>query len=413
MNNELKFLYYSSIIFNSYQDEFWNTLYNKSSTDGKFFIDLGRKMNPGRFIPRNGKWTLPWDQRIPPGFEMPEYIPDFKKDFSDITDQRALDIKNLINQRNDKFAVMYSGGIDSTLVVCALLKNLNQSELKNISICTSNHAIIENPKFFLSHIKDKFKILDSSKLKYDDLIQQGYRPITADEGDCIFGTLFGIEFYRNYDYLISRVSPAVKQNLQDIKNPISADVHYSRYKDLLIEYLSLDNNQNFGKKYYEKIDENIRSSDVPVNSLHDFFWWLIFNLKYVNCGIRGAVFYNDRLNCQSVIYDHIINWFTTVEYQQWSMANNNNGKKIQDTVASYKIESKKYIFEFDQNEWYFSYKIKLESLGHIVAFQNLKNIPITKRPNARFGLDQNFNVLYIDDTKVQEFITKSIIDYNE
>lgn len=413
MNNEINFLYYSSVIFNSYQDNFWNDLYSKSRQDGKFFIDLGRKMNPARFVPRNGNWSLPWDQRVPLGFEMPKYDPLFKKDFSEITDQRAIDIKNLINQYDNKFAIMYSGGIDSTLVVCSLIKNLNKTELKNISICTSTHAIIENPRFFSIYIKDKFEILDSSKLKYDDLIEKGYRPITADEGDCIFGTLFGIDFYRNYDFLISKVSSNIRHKLQHIKNPISSDTHYSNYKDLLIEYFSLPHNRNFGKRYYEKIDENIKSSGVPVTSLHDFFWWLIFNLKYVNCGIRGAVFYNDRLNCRSVIYDHIINWFTTVDYQQWSMVNNNNGKKIQDTVSSYKIESKKYIFEFDQNEWYFKYKIKLESLGHIVAFQDLKNISIDQRPNARFGLDQNFKVLYIDDQETQEFIRNHVIEYQE
>lgn len=411
MDNDSTFLYYSSVIFNSYQDNFWNELYDQSSSDGKFFIDLGRKMNPGRFMPRDGKWSLPWKQKVPPKFEMPKYQSNFRKEFSEITDQRALYIKHLINRYGYNFAVMYSGGIDSTLVMTALLKNLNKNELKHISVCTSAHSIIENPRFFLSYIKDKFKILDSTKLKYDDLIEKNLKPITADEGDCIFGTLFGIDFYRNYEYLKSKISPKAKVNLPNFI--LSADVHYSRYKDVIIEYLSLENRPGFGRRYYEKIETNINSSNVPLHSLHDFFWWLIFNLKYVNCGIRGAVFYNDRLHCKDVIYDHVINWFNTEDYQLWSMVNNNNGKKIQETIASYKIESKKYIFDFDSNEWYYNHKIKLESLGHIIAFQGLNNIPIDRRPNARFGLDQDFNVLYIDDRKTREFIKKHVIEHQE
>ena len=402
-------LYYSSIIFNSYQDNFWNSMYNDATDLGKFSIDLGRRMNPNRFINRDGIWETPWVQKNLPKFEMPEYNSYFNKSFSDITDQRANDIKDIIYGKNIKFAVMYSGGIDSTLILCSLLKNLNKEELKNIAICTSSHSIIENPIFFLNYIKPNFTILDSSLLKYDDIVERGYRPLIADEGDCLFGTLFGLDFYRNYDYLISRKSIDSQQKLKKIKKSIFAgDTHYKEYKDILIDYLSLPDNINFGEKYYEKLDYNIKTSSVPIYSLHDFFWWLIFNLKYINCSIRGSIYYNDRVNCKSMIYDHVLNWFHTDDYQQWSMVNNNNGKKIKDSISSYKIESKKYIYDFNKDKNYFDYKLKLESFGHIVAFQNTKNIPLEKKPNARFGVDNNFNILYIDDTKVQDFIKESL-----
>jgi len=166
-------LYFSSIIFNGYQDDFWNQVREEAGEAGKFIIDLGKRINPNRFVTRHGEWSLPWKQELPPTFEMPEYDPLFAKSFSQVTDERALEIKKLINEHNQKFAVMYSGGIDSTIVLCALIKNLTSEELKNVVIATSSHAIVENPTFWQQFVYGKFKILDSASMKYDSLIEMG------------------------------------------------------------------------------------------------------------------------------------------------------------------------------------------------------------------------------------------------
>jgi hypothetical protein len=408
-------LYFSSIIFNRYQDTFWNNLYSEAPEGGKFFIDLARRINPCRFVTRNGEWQLPWNQEIPIGFEMPDYDPFFSMSFSEVTDRRAQEIKSLIVTNNQKFAVMYSGGIDSTLILCSLIKNLSEEELKNIAVCTSSHAIIENPNFFLNFVKDKFTIIDSNTHKYDDLIEMSYRPITADEGDCIFGTILGLSLYNNYDYLIDSLSDDSKRNLRSIKNKFTDDsVHYSQYKDVIIKHFSIASNPKFGERFYEKFEKNIQTATVPIYSLHDYFWWMIFNIKYLNCSVRGAVYFNDRIHCKEAINDWIINWFNGREYQLWSMANNNNGEKIGLTASTYKMAARKYIHEIDRNPWYFNFKIKLESLGgSVVVSQKLDHLPVKQRPNARFGLDKDYNVLFIDDPAVQRYIIEHILKYSK
>ena len=210
-----------------------------------------------------------------------EYL-KFNERFSDITDNKALDIKNRIFN-GEKFAVMYSGGIDSTLILAALIKNLSLDELTNITVCASIESVIENPTFWNKFILNKFKIIDSKRHKYDDIINMGLTPITADEGDCIFGTLFGLIMYNNYDYYIDGLSTSSKINLQNIKYKISdPDIHFSKYADILIPYLGIADDANFGKLFYEKLVHNINTCTVPIRSLHDFFWWLIFNIKYLN-----------------------------------------------------------------------------------------------------------------------------------
>lgn len=405
-------LYFSSIIFNRYQDKFWENLYTNVSDDSKFFIDLARRINPSRFVTRHGKWNLPWKQEVPEKYRMPTYDPTFSMSFAEVTDQRALEIKESIVSRDERFAVMYSGGIDSAVIVCSLLKNLSGDELKNVTICMSSHAVIENPNFYLKFIKGKFQIIDSNITKYDDLIDLGFRPITADEGDCIFGTVLGLSLYNNYDYLISNLSQ--KDKLASLKNKFTdPEVHYSEYKDAIIKHFDVPSNPSFGKQFYDKFQKNIDTSTIPIKSLHDYFWWMIFNIKYLNCSVRGAIYFNDRVHC-SVALEKIINWYNGDLYQKWSMNNNNNGEKIDKSMGSYKMAARKYIYSIDRNPWYFNFKIKLESLGgSVVAAQKLDHLTIDSRPNARFGLDKDYNVLYIDDPDVQKFIITNMIAYED
>lgn len=403
-------LYFASISHYAGFGELWNDIYNQSDAGGKFVIDLSKRINPLRYIARNGEWSLPWKQELIPGFEMPLYDPTFNKSFSDIADEQALVIKSRINN-GDRFAIMYSGGIDSTVIVVAMLKNLNVEELKNIVICTSGEALIEHPTFWETYIQGNFEIIDSNTHKYDDLIDRGLIPITADEGDCIFGTTFGLALYSNYDFYISDLSEPTKTNLKNLKHKISSpDVHYSAYKELLIKYLGAGRSPGFGKLLYEKYDHNIKTASVPVHSLHDFFWWAIFNVKYLNCAVRGALYFNNRIDWQTAMTT-IVNWYGYPDFQRWSMVNNNNGLKIQSTVASYKTAAKDYIWNFDHNDWYRNFKIKLESLWTVIVQQDVSNIETLRTPAYRIALTKDYTVLYPSDPGVKEYFTHHITNY--
>lgn len=412
-------LYFSSVIFNLYQNKFWQDLYNElpANSGGRFHINLARKINPNRTISRDSSiWSIPLPQDIWPGFETPTYDPTFSLTFGEVSDLVACSLRDRINQNNEKFAIMWSGGIDSTVVLVALLKNLTQEELKNVAVCTSISAIIEYPNFYNDHIVGKFKLLDSFTLKYDDLIRQGYSPITADEGDCIFGTFFGLQLYYNWKMYANMLSADSRHHISTIIDKVTdPTVHWTQFKDLLIEYFQLVPNQdfpypampevdkNFGRLLYEKFELNIKTTQVPINSLHDFFWWLIFNVKYLNCAVRGGLYFNDTLPPKDSV-ESIVNWYSFPQYQLWSMANNNNGTKIKLNAASYKWAAREYIYDFDKNPYYKHFKLKLESMGIPMSNQNVNSLPKELRPNAKFAVDTNYNWLYIDDNNVQNYI---------
>jgi 3'-phosphoadenosine 5'-phosphosulfate sulfotransferase (PAPS reductase)/FAD synthetase len=54
-------------------------------------------------------------------------------------------------------ALMFSGGMDSTLILASLLKNLNEEELESIMVCCSIHSLIENPEFWRRFVFNKLK----------------------------------------------------------------------------------------------------------------------------------------------------------------------------------------------------------------------------------------------------------------
>ena len=378
---------------------FWKEIYPKVGLGGKFYIDIAKRISPHRFCTRNeGEWSMPWNQKVPDKFKMLPYDPNFNKTFEEVTNEQACKIKAGI-QSGKKYSLMYSGGMDSTLVAVALMKNLTKEELQSVVICASMHSIIENPNFWREHIYGKFKILDSNEHLYDDYINMGYTPITADEGDCILGTSIGLQLYHNYDYFVSLMDPAVQGNLLKLKYKIAdGSVHYTAYKDILVRYFAIgesDYELEFGKLLYEKYHRNVITSSVPIYSLHDFFWWLIFNVKYLNCSVRGAIYYNSSLPIEQTI-NSIENWFNAPGYQYWSMVNNNNGLKIRNTLASYKYIQRKYIYDFDKNDWYFHFKTKLESMSNLSI--RGKSAMIRPLTNSIIGMTDKYEYLCIPDS---------------
>lgn len=405
-------LYFSSINFNGHQNQFWQDVYNSTSEGGRFAIDMARRLNPNRFVSRDKSiWTNPWPQEVIPKYAMLTPVP-CSLSFAEVSDLTANKIAQRINA-GEKFAVMYSGGIDSTVILIALLKNLTPEQLQSVSVCTSTAAIVENPMLWKNYIYGKLNTIDSMTHKYDDLIKSGYTPITADDGDCIFGTVFGLNVYHSWQSIATAES---RQYIGSIIDKFSdPEVHYTKFADLLVQYFNIPPNQQFpivgqanpdpkfGRRLYEKFHLNCQTASVPINSLHDFFWWLIFNVKMLNCGVRGAIYYNDTIDMNTVIHK-IENWYMDANYQQWSMSNNNNGQKILNSAATYKKAARDYIYDFDRNDWYRSFKLKLESMALNVARQQVSGHLPNGVPGNRFGLTKDYELLQINDKTVQEYI---------
>jgi hypothetical protein len=413
-------LYYSSVKLDTLvQKTYWqDEVMPSASQAGNWHIDVAKRFPYNRFMSRDGsEWSMPWKQEIIPHCVMPKYNPNYSKTFEQITNERAYAIRDQIHQ-GVKFAVMYSGGMDSTLVLVALLKNLTEEELKSVVVCASVHSIIENPMFWQKYIHGKLKVLDSSVNIYNELIAQGLRPITADEGDCIFGTSFGLQLYHNFEFYVEDISPTptVRHNLLSQKHGIAdGNVHYSVFKDIIIRHFRYDLSAKgfqWAKLFYEKLEKNIATASVPIYSLHDYFWWMIFNIKYLHCATRSSIFFNKSIPINES-FKLIENWFAHEDYQLWSMVNNNNGKKIKKTLATYKYELRQYIYDFDKNFWYLNFKTKLESLGNLSIKRSVRDNKEQKSivmPEV-VGLNKKYELITTENEKGKEFFKHHLSQY--
>lgn len=407
---------------------FLSSFFNELPEGGRFYCNILRSQNIEAYIPRAGEWSDPWPNYLLPGLEIPDYNNSFDLTFSEVSDLRGLEIKKLINETGRKVVLSYSGGIDSTVCLVSLLKNLNKQELENVVISMTSDSIIENPEFYSKYIKNKLKVVDLTNHYHSDFIlNENCYVISADLGDFILGTELGTKMYSQIPYLEKEIGS--RESLHKYVN--DPTVHYSKYKNIIALYLNkvlerniqtlnaqsfekgfLDINSSdrlFGELFYEKVHKNIQTSNAPVYSLHDFFWWTMFNIKFAWGALRAGIDYGSGINLDKVLNDGMIPWYISKEYQLWSLKNNNNGEKIKGiTQGLYKWAPKKYIHEFDKNDWYFRHKIKIASgpiLMKRIWWKNYKEF------DRRIGMDQNYQPIMIDSTGVNEQIKTGLYNY--
>jgi len=400
------------------------------SPGGRFYFNLARTVGVESYIFREGEWSDPFKTAVEPQYIMPEYNSKFNFNFSEVSDLRACGIKKLIQATDRPMMMQWSGGIDSSVALVSLLKNLSKEELSRVIVCMSGDTALESPNFYNNFIRGNFKILDSEAMLINEY-KEKYNAyvIVADTGDCIFGAELGNKLYPRMEYVSN------DNELKFLYNNVSnADVPYERYKNMIISHFNrnlklgasslsaqrsvLDNSmgrltkddENFGEIFYEKIVKNIKTANVPIHSLHDFFWWTIFNGRFIHCGLRPATIYSaGNNNKKDLITDCIIQWFNSNEYQLWSMNNNNNGEKlIGPTQGLYKTAAKKYIYEFNRDEWYLHHKIKIVSGPNIVRRNWRKNF---NEFDPVLGMDTDYNMIRIGNQAVDDSFINSLMSY--
>jgi hypothetical protein len=134
---------------------------------------------------RTGSSDIAWNPKSI--FSIPGLDQPFNKKLFDIFDSRAVEICNHATRQGKKIVIQWSGGIDSTSMVCAFIKNLSQSELQNIIICTTTQGVAENPYFYDTQIRGKFEMLHWTQLDLTDSFFDSHVLLNGDPGDCIFG----------------------------------------------------------------------------------------------------------------------------------------------------------------------------------------------------------------------------------
>ena len=269
-------------------------------------------------------------------FEMPTYDDKFNLSFAEVSDLRIADLTK--NKQDKPWLVMYSGGIDSTVIMAAILKNLSPANFENITVACNQLSVIEYPSFFYNYIKPNFKIIDSTYLAYDSSLYDQYYVLDGELGDMLYGAVSWLPDQVSNQLLLKdfRQEPdALIALLNEIKGP--------------------------GLWFYELLKENIDSVDVPVTNYIDFFWWMNINMCWASALLRPHHQRGESLSVDKFLQNNI-SWYDSREYQLWSMTTSPNEKYSTD-IALRKLASKKYIYDLDHNKYYYHFKCKSMSVG--------------------------------------------------
>ena len=153
-----------------------------------------------------------------------DQIPATTKTFEETIDTIAVNIINLVSNSNKKLAVWFSGGTDSTTVLCAILKNSSLTfQKEKLLIRLTKDSIDEYPWFFENYINGKLEYKFS---RLSDYFNDSYYNVDGVFGDTVFGEHYIPELIENkflqesIDWLnlpVDRFADVLKHTLKDSK----------------------------------------------------------------------------------------------------------------------------------------------------------------------------------------------------
>lgn len=259
------------------------------------------------------------------------------QDFSTV----CLKTASKISQHTDRpLAVLWSGGIDSTTALVALLQTV---PWERIVVVCNQHSELENPGLFKKIIQPHLQVLSVTDWQQN---KDQYFTVSGDAGDTTWAVLDHSAFEQNHNF---------NQPWRQV-----------------LDLSPMEGNTDFLEMFCSW-------SGRTINTVLELRAWFYLCCKWQS---KSMVLFHDNpgLNPQNAcaFYDF------DDGFSIWTM--NNLDKIIGDHWHQYKMPAKKFIFDFDGNTDYYTYKEKEYSVS--LKFKKVWHI---KNNQLSFAMDQNYN----------------------
>ncbi len=262
-----------------------------------------------------------------------------------------------------EIAVFWSGGIDSTAALAALLQQASPADRARLHVFLRPRSIREYPLFFERHVSAlPHRIIagpEASGFRHGPArtfssdvgavlaAEAASRlVVTGEHGDQIFGS---IALAENPDWI---GAPAERLLDRPEYRPWRADI--------------------------ERLNA---ACPVPVETIDTLLWWWNFAVKWQEISFRSLSDLQDP-----AAFANIRHFFRTPDFERWSIANPD--LKIRDSLESYKWPAKDFIYRFTRDADYRDHKLKVGSLR--------------VRIGAPLAVDTNWNVIRAGRTSTDE-----------
>lgn len=314
-------------------------------------------------VDRLEKIRLPFRFRLYDPFRMPTDLTGFDLTYEQCCERRANEIYQLSIRLDRPICVLYSGGIDSTLVLISFMKVIPEAEFRDrVTVALSWDSVVENPRFYHEYIRKRCRTVSSDRL--GSFLDGSQILVGGEHNDQLLGADTAGAYYRMFGF-------------DDLHKP------YDRSK-ITRFLMEKGMSQNSADHWFDLLDAHARSAPCEVRTVFEFLWWLNFCFKWQSVFFRILLRADkdQRANInQGFVDDYFHHFYSTDYFQKWSMLNPN--LKIRDTWDSYKFHAKDVIYEFNGDADYRDHKVKR---GSLVRLFQQKDTPM--------ALTSNFEYLY-------------------
>lgn len=290
------------------------------------------------FLPRNvtidlnGPWALePTSCPIPT-------LPTTAITFEEGADEFGLGVCQDLDAGKQVY-LMWSGGIDSTVIAASILKYIKPLHQCNFHVVLSDFSKHENPIFYHKFLKH-FDQIDISVFDPANIDLSNSVVLDGEGGDQIFGSSSANKFFSQF--------------------PEKIMLPWRDHLDLLYNFWNNPDIPTFWEHLLNIMQITIDENTAPVETLYDFFWWLNFNFKLDATLSRHTLRLSNNVTDDNFEYfakTVMRRFYASKKIQQWSMSAGAPGK-INTARKTVKWAGRKYIYEFDHNEYYFREKRK-------------------------------------------------------
>lgn len=275
----------------------------------------------------------------------------------------AKSLEDCLNQTSDRILnanqqiyLMWSGGIDSTLMVLSFVLRSNKDN--KISVVLNQDSIRENPNFYKKIIKPNFNI-ESTEHFVRRLTHTQVQGITLQAEHADLLTFNENPFER-------KIKQHTDLDLLDLPNNLENT-------QLLLTFLDIDNNA--AECFHDLMMTTANSAGVNLSKIKHLFWWYNFNFRWQNNREK----FRSRINPKNS-YE---TFYSSEDFQLWSVKNLEKNLNL-------KNEFKQIIkTHFDDRE-YVDHKIKWSSMSKHFA------------TDSAYAVTYDDELLEKQDIKIQE-----------
>lgn len=298
------------------------------------------------FMDRTGHIKLPIKTAVPPQLRMPEYDSGFSMTYEECCQESARELYARQEKLDVPIRLLYSGGIDSSLILASLIKELGQQQAeRRVQIVMSMESIEENPWMWENVLRrSKFKIINGDNHVND---WNSDRILVGGEGN---DQLLGSEIYKR---IIDTHGNILNEPWTE-----SAMLDYYRSRGLTDQEAEL---------WVGIFAEHIRRAPCAIDTVADWWWWINLTCKWTSVYFRIITFARENSSItQDYVDKYYCQFYNNDNFQKWSMVDRYN--KHKGTWDSYKFHSKDLVADFLGNNEYRS-KLKRGSLWKLLAYK--------------------------------------------